>query len=150
MLGFCHVLTPCAALPGRFRDSAATPCIPRPTAKLRHLQPEQIQDPPDRMVDQIVDGLWIVVERRHRRRDDRAHSAQGQHIFQVDVVQRCFPDQQNKAAPLLERDIGRARDQRVGGAKRMADSVFMLHGATTMPSWRKEPLAIVAAWSSRA
>ena len=117
---------------GRFKrgESSVAPRIPAQRRSCGISRPNRFHNPPDSMVDQIVDGLWIAVERRHRRRDDEPIRLRASiFCFQVDVVQRCFAGQQNKAAPLLVCDIGRKRVISASAApKRMADSVFMLRG----------------------
>ena len=66
------------------------------------------------MINQIIDSDRIAVECRHRWRDDCPHAAQRQHVLEMYFAKRCFPDEQNEATPLLERDIGRPRNQFVG------------------------------------
>ncbi len=90
---------------------------PVPAPELGRLQPEEIQHPPDSLVDQVVDRARIIVERRRRRRDDRPHSAQSQHVLEMDVAQRRFARQQDKAAPFLKRHVRGACDEPVGEAE---------------------------------
>ena len=68
------------------------------------------------LVDDVLHRLRPQVEGGHGRADDAAHLGHGRHVAQVDQVQRRLAHHQHQPAPLLEHDVGRARDQVVAQA----------------------------------
>ena len=105
------------------------------------LDAEAVERPADGVVDHVVEGLELRVERGERRRDDRSGTRREQHVFQVDDRERRFPHEQHEPAG------------RPGGARRprawirlsvspwaTAASVRMLHGAITIPAVAKSGL----------
>ena len=83
------------------------------------------------VVDQLVDALWPVVERRQRREDHSAHFGHGGHVAQVSQVERRLAHHQQQAAPLLQRTSA-ARVSRLSATGRAPPtaSVFIEQGAT--------------------
>ena len=79
---------------------------------------ELIQRAHHHVIHQRVDRLRMIVERRHRRQDHRAHPRQLQHVLQMDFVQRRLAHQQHQLAALLQDHVGRAVDQVVALAAR--------------------------------
>ena len=77
---------------------------------------EQIEAAADGLVDDVVDGLRVLIERRHRRHDDGAVLGCRQHAAQMAGMQRRLAHHQHEAAALLERHVGGAAQKRVGGA----------------------------------
>ena len=75
------------------------------------VEPEQIEDSPEGVVDHLIDRLRLGVECRDRRRDYRAHFRQCRHRAQMTGVERGFADHQHQAAAFLQRDVGGARQQ---------------------------------------
>lgn len=69
---------------------------------------ELIEYPHHDVVDHFIDGLRMVVKRRHWRKNDDAHAGQLEHILQVDVVERRFPHDQDQFAALFQNHIGGA------------------------------------------
>src|SRR5690554_6418827 len=47
--------------------------------------PQLIEDPRDDKINQIVNGLRLVIKTRRGRQHDRAHPAQLEHVLQMDV-----------------------------------------------------------------
>ena len=93
----------------------------RRAAPLRHerlRQPEAVEHPREGVVHDLVDLLGPVVEGRHRRQDHRAHLGERGEHAEMAQVQRRLPHAEDERPPLLEGDVGRARDQGVGEAGR--------------------------------
>src|SRR5215510_9757270 len=58
-----------------------------PAADVLVLDVEEVEHAADRVVHQVVDGLGLAVERRHRREDHAAHLGDGRHVADVREVQ---------------------------------------------------------------
>ena len=79
------------------------------------LDAEQVEQAADGVVDDVVDGLRLVVERRHDRRDHRADVGERRQRAQVPAVQRRLAQRQHQAALLLQHHVGGARDAAMTG-----------------------------------
>src|SRR5215469_7497399 len=58
-----------------------------PALRETEMDIELIQDPHHDVVDDFIDGLGVVVEGRHRRKDHDAHARQLEHVLQVNVIE---------------------------------------------------------------
>src|SRR5436190_2607647 len=72
------------------------------------VNPDLVEQPRGRPVDNLVDGLRPRVKGGHRRADDRAHPRQFEHVLEVNVVERRLADGQHQLAALLQNDVGGA------------------------------------------
>jgi len=66
---------------------------------------ELIQHSHDDVIHQLLDRPRVIVKRRHRWKNHRAHARELQHVLQMDVVQRRFAHHQYQLAALLENHI---------------------------------------------
>ena len=97
------------------------------------MEVELVEQTQDGLVDDVVDRVRLVVERRHRRADRHTHIREGEHVAQVDRVQRRLSHGQDEPAPLLQHDVGGAADGLSKMPFAIAPRVFVLQGAITMP-----------------
>ena len=99
------------------RDDRPAGAHRRPTPSQRRTrgseQADQVEHAVDTVVDEIVDGLRVVVKAGNRRGDNGAHFGQRGHIPQVPEVERAFADHQDQFTPLFQDDVGGA-DHEVG------------------------------------
>ena len=111
------------------RREGGSDCPPAspPSGGAAAIRVEEVEDPPDGVIDEVVDRAGLVVKGGDGRRDDRPHAAQRQHMLEVDVVERRLARQQHKPPPLLERDVGRAGNE--GFPVSQADCGQRLHAA---------------------
>jgi hypothetical protein len=72
-----------------------------PTIEEMVVHIEKIQDLPDGMIDEIVNGFWMKVEGRDRRKQDRTYSTCLEHQFNMAQMEWGFPDGQNEFSPFL-------------------------------------------------
>src|SRR5690242_17089918 len=79
-----------------------------PASKARCIQAELIENSAHDVMDQLVYILRVVVEGWNRREDDRAHAAQGEHIFQMNLAERAFTRKQHQLAALFQMNVGSA------------------------------------------
>ena len=56
---------------------------------------ELVQDAQDSLIDEVIDGLRVIVKCRYGRKNHDAHTRELQHIFEVNVTQRRFADDQH-------------------------------------------------------
>ena len=77
---------------------------------------EQVEAAADRLVDDVVDGLRLVIEGRHRRHDDGAVLGRRQHGLEMAGMQRRLAHHEHQPPPLLQHHVGGAAHQAVGGA----------------------------------
>ena len=82
-----------------------------PAFHLFMIEIKKIQRTTDGLRHQLVNGLGPGVKRRDGWRYDRAHLRELGHGAQMAGVQRCFAYHQDQATTLLERHIGRPREQ---------------------------------------
>src|SRR5215470_14800988 len=84
--------------------SYSLPLFPAALPALHHLRldAELVEQAADRVIDDVVDGLGPVVERRHDRRDDGTHVGQLRHGAQMAAVKRRFAHGEDEPAPLFE------------------------------------------------
>ena len=124
--------------------------------------PSLFQRPPARRVDakaktvehayyevahHVLQTLRMRMEGWHRRHDSHAHPGELQHVLKVYLVQTVShaPPRRGDGSPS---DTSAARQSKLSPLPlASAPSVRALHGATTMPVVRKEPLAIAAIMS---
>src|SRR5262245_38298962 len=82
-----------------------------PPAGHVHVHSELIERAHHSVVDDVVEGLWVVVEGGNGRHDDDAHSRKLQHVFQVNVAERSLADEQHEFAAFLENYVSSTMDQ---------------------------------------
>src|SRR5262249_2250588 len=82
-----------------------------PAAKERVLDVELIEDFADRLIDEVLHGLRLMVEGGHRRENDRSHLGGQHHIAQVPEVKRRLAGNEHQLAPFLQCDVGRAHQK---------------------------------------
>lgn len=70
-----------------------------------------IQHPPNTLLDHVLQALWPRIKRGHGRKNHGAHLPDSQQIVEVDIAQRRLARHQHQWPALLQRHIGRARDQ---------------------------------------
>src|SRR5258708_7852514 len=56
---------------------------------------ELVQDSQDGLIDEVIDGLRVIVKCRYGRKNHDAHARKLQHIFEVNVAQRRFADDEH-------------------------------------------------------
>jgi glyoxylase-like metal-dependent hydrolase (beta-lactamase superfamily II) len=119
-----------------------------PPHRPRHLDPEQVERPGDRVLHDVVDGLGLGVEGRDRRRDDAPHLGAGHHVAEVAQVERGLAHEEHEAAALLQDHVGGAGEQVVGVAGGDRGQRAHRAGGDQHPSVRNEPDAIEAPTSA--
>src|SRR5438309_11962842 len=82
------------------RDLGAGPALEQTL-----LNAELVQGALHRVVDDVVDGLGLVVEGGHRRQDDATVLRYLEHQAQMAAVERRFADDHDELAALLQRDV---------------------------------------------
>ena len=82
------------------------------------MQSELVQDSQNGLVDDVIDHLWVTIERRHRRENHDAHARKLQHIFEVNVAQGRLAHDQDQFAAFLEHHVGGAVNESVAMALR--------------------------------
>src|SRR2546428_1329917 len=75
------------------------------------MYPELIEGPHDDVIDHVIESLRMVVECRRRRSDHNSHPREFQHVFQMNVAEGRFPDEEHKLAALFQDDVGCPMDQ---------------------------------------
>src|SRR5258708_21019435 len=66
-----------------------------PTMGGCQVKSELVQDSQDGLIDEVIDGLRMIVKCRNGRKNHDAHARELQHIFEVNVTQRRFADGQH-------------------------------------------------------
>ena len=108
----------CSSRASRCWRAAPASCSPAVEARLLLFLPaldhagvdvEQVEHAPDRMIDDVVERLRPVVERRHDRADHRPHLRQLRHRPQMAGVQRRLANAEHQPAALLQHHVGRPR-----------------------------------------
>ena len=79
---------------------------------------ELVQDSQDGLIDEVIDGLRVIVKCRHGRKNHDAHARKLQHIFEMNVAQRRFADDEHKFAAFFEHYVGRTVNEGVAVALR--------------------------------
>jgi hypothetical protein len=74
-------------------DRSAIGAAPFLDEGLGHVQP--VEHARDRMIDDVVETGWAIVERWHGRHDDRAHLGERDQHSQMTEMQRRLADDQN-------------------------------------------------------
>ena len=101
---------------------------------------EVIEHARDDEVHEIVDRRRPVIEARRRRHHDRAGARHAQHVLEMDRAERRLARHEHQRAPLLERDVGRALDERARRARGdRATASPSSTGQITMPALSAEP-----------
>src|ERR1019366_3242220 len=95
------------------KERTGPPGPPIPGAGRGIGQAEEVEDAVDAAIDQVVDGLRVVIEARDRRGDDGAHFRQCRHVSEVAKVKGAFANHQDQFAPLFQGDVG-GTDHQVG------------------------------------
>lgn len=72
---------------------------------------DEVQDPFDRMVDEILDGFRGGIKSGNRGSYDRAHLCKCDHCAQVTKMERRFPNSQDQFTSFLQRDVCRPNHQ---------------------------------------
>ena len=72
---------------------------------------DEIQDPFDRMIDEILDRFRGGIKSGDRGSYDRAHLGECDHCAQVTKMERCFPNSQDQFTAFLQRDVCRPNHQ---------------------------------------
>src|SRR3989449_7988497 len=80
------------------------------------LQAEVVEDPLHHEVHEVRDLLGLVIEPRRRGEDDRAGLGGEREVAVMYERERRLPGNENQRAPLLERDVVGALDQRAARA----------------------------------
>jgi hypothetical protein len=76
------------------------------------VDPKEVKDLSNGMVDEIVNGLWVKIEGRDRRKQDGPHPACPNHQFKVTLMEWSFTNTKNKFSFFLQCHIGRS-DQEI-------------------------------------
>ncbi len=80
------------------------------------MKPHLVQNPPHHLVEQLLDGLGLLVKRWDRWDDGYTQAGHAQHVFQMDGVEGTFPGNEDEALPFFEDDIGGPADEILGKA----------------------------------
>src|SRR2546428_13558732 len=76
------------------------------------LQAQVVDDPLHHEVHEVGDLLGLVIEPRRRGEHDRAGLRGEREVAEMYERERRLPRNENQRAPLLERDVGGALEQR--------------------------------------
>src|SRR6266550_1405505 len=82
-----------------------------PARAERMADAQLVENPGDDEIDQLVDGLWMAVEARRRRKDHRAGAGKLEHVFEMNRRKRCLAWNEHQRPALLEHHVGGALDQ---------------------------------------
>jgi hypothetical protein len=97
------------------------------------LDAEVVEDLADGLIDNVFDGLGLMVKGGHRWQNVGSHIGGQAHQPQMAFVQRRFPDDQNQLALLFQGHIGSPHQQvfvvRVGDARQGFDGAGNHHHA---------------------
>ena len=74
-------------------------------------QIELVEHAGDDVIDDVVDRLRMVIERRHRRHDRHAHAGELEHVLEMHLGERGLAHDQHQAPALLEHHVGGAVDE---------------------------------------
>ena len=81
-----------------------SPCSPA-------LDTKAIQDSNDNRVNQILRCLRVVVKAGAGRKNDGPGFGNGDHVAEMDEVQRCLASDENQCAAFLQEHVCRAGDE---------------------------------------
>src|SRR5262245_23562730 len=93
----------------------------------RRWDPELVKHAADDVVDQIVDRLRMIVERRHRRQHGHAHARELEHILEMHFRERRLAHHQHELAALFEHHVSGAMHEVV--ADPLCDAAKRTHRA---------------------
>ncbi len=88
---------------------------------------ELVEHARDDVIDDVVDGLRMVVEGRHRRHDRHAHARELEHVLEMHLGERRLAHHQDEPAALLDHHVGGAVHQVLAVA--VGDAGERAHGA---------------------
>ena len=83
-----------------------------PAGKEVVLDMEQIEDFPDRMINQIIYGFGMEVESRDRRKNEHPEVGEIHHQVEMAFVKGCLPNCKNQFSSFLNRYI-RCPDEKI-------------------------------------
>src|SRR5439155_15434552 len=72
---------------------------------------EMVENARNDCVYQFGDRLWLAVERRTGRDDQRTGFGQRRHVAEVNQIVRCLAWDEDQLAPFLQKHVRRARDR---------------------------------------
>ena len=78
---------------------------------------EEIQAPPNRVINHFIDAGWLGIERRNGWHDDRANFRDRGHVAAVGEVKRRLAQHEDQAPAFFQRHVGSAGDQCSAGAR---------------------------------
>ena len=94
--------------------------LPLPAKLFRLFEIKQCQDAAAELGDEVVESFGPIVERRDDGKDHRAGKLRPQHIFQMDTIERRVAHGENEPVALLQANVRRALDKRVGNPGRQS------------------------------
>src|SRR5208337_169912 len=102
------------------------PLAPSPSPKLlshpsklvRLLEPQERKYSAAELGDEVVDGLWPVIERRNDGKDHRACGLGTQHVLEVNPIKGSVAYCQHNLVTFLQANVGGALDERLRNALR--------------------------------
>src|SRR5258708_8291712 len=86
---------------------------PFPAIRGGQVESELVQDSQDGLIDEVIDGLRMIVKCRNGRKNHDAHARELQHMCEVNVTQRRFADGQHQFAAFFEHHVGRTVNEGV-------------------------------------
>ena len=96
-----------------------------PTMEELHIDVELIENPRDGLIDDVIQSLGAMIERRHRRENNRAHARERGHRFQMAEMQRRLAYDQHELFSFFQYHVGGAHQQ--VAAERMGDGAHGFH-----------------------
>ena len=72
-----------------------------PARQSRLVETELVERAADNMINDLIHVLRMIVERGSRRKDDRTHAGEGEHVFQMYFIERALAHEQYKLAAFL-------------------------------------------------
>ena len=92
----------------------------------------------------VVEPRWSVIPGGGSRQDNGPRTGHLKHVLKVNEAQRRLTWNQDQLGPLLQMDVGGGVIKFVVIPCAIEPKVLMLHGTTTMPAVRNDPLAMPA------
>ena len=86
------------------REEILSPFPPSPEKTV--FDAEIVKDLPNGLIDDVFDGLGLMIKGWHRREDVGAHVRRHGHESEMPLVKRGLPDQEGQFAFFFECDIG--------------------------------------------
>src|SRR5262245_40318287 len=115
----------CGQRGGLSRIRVAAHAFVIPAVEQFYIDIELIQNPCNRLVDNLIQGFRSMIKSGYRRKDHRTRACQCHHRFKMSQVKRCFTDDENEFLALFQYDVSCAHQQ--VAADGMRNTAHRLH-----------------------